>query len=62
MVAYYISACKESCPTSKREICGMRPKTFKNKCMIDCLNKNTKGRELPIMVIHEGKCIAGKGN
>ena len=56
-------ACKESCPESKRFVCGMRAKTFKNKCMITCLNRGRKkAAKIEILVAHKGKCVSGRGN
>ena len=41
----------------------MRPKTFKNKCMINCLNKDKKKEtKTQIIIAHKGKCISGRGN
>ena len=55
-------ACKESCPATKRVICGMRPKTFKNKCMINCLNRDKKKEtKTQIIIAHKGKCVSGRG-
>ena len=59
----YDLACKQSCPKEKRIICGMRAKTFKNKCMVKCLNrKKKKENAAQILLAHKGKCISGKGN
>jgi len=55
------TSCKESCPAIKRPICGMRPKTFKNKCMIKCLNKDKKKEtKTQIIIAHKGKCVSGR--
>ena len=59
----FLAACKESCPKTKREVCGMRPKTFKNRCMINCLNKDKKKEtKTQIIIVHKGKCVSGRGN
>ena len=59
----YDLACKQSCPKEKRIICGMRAKTFKNKCMVKCLNREKKKENAAqILLAHKGKCISGKGN
>ena len=40
----------------------MRAKTFKNKCMVKCLNrKKKKENAAQILLAHKGKCISGKG-
>ena len=58
----YALACKQSCPKEKRVICGMRAKTFKNKCMVKCLNREKKKENAAqILLAHKGKCISGKG-